>query len=68
MISNKKSPIEGTISPSKLAVLNDSSLQSMVGNEYGYYLNVSRINTDGTPGATIKQVGSYRTTQKILLK
>lgn len=48
-------PIEYTISPSKLAALTNSNLQSLVGNEYGFYMNLSTIDT----GTQLKQLGNY---------
>ena len=47
-------PVEGTISPSKLAALNESNLQSLVGPEYGFYMNLSTIDT----GTQLKQLGT----------
>ena len=48
-------PIEGRISPSKLAALTNSNLQSLVGDRYGFYMNLSTIDT----GTQLKQLGNY---------
>lgn len=42
--SDRGLPIEGTLSPSKLAALTVSDVQNITGSNYGFYLNVTTIN------------------------
>ena len=49
--------IQGTIDPVKLASLTAPEVQQLVGNQYGFYFNVSTINNTGTP-VLLKAVGN----------
>jgi hypothetical protein len=49
--------MQGTIDPLKLAALTTTQVQQLVGNQYGFYLNVSTINNSGTP-ASLKTLGN----------
>jgi hypothetical protein len=48
---------QGTIDPLKLAALNTTQVQQLVGSQYGFYLNVSTINKNGTP-VSLKTLGN----------
>ena len=52
--SDRGVPIEGTISPSKLSALNASNMQKLVGDNYGFYLNITTID-DST---ILKSIGT----------
>ncbi|MGB9979439.1 hypothetical protein [Methanobacterium sp.] len=41
---DKGVPVEGTVASSKLSALNVSHVQNIVGNNYGFYLNVTTID------------------------
>lgn len=62
--NNQGIPIEGLISSSKLAALNNIS--GMIGPGYGYYMTVSYILANGQKGATIKSLGSAPTGQDVV--
>jgi hypothetical protein len=47
---------QGTIDPLKLAALNTTQVQQLVGSQYGFYFNVSTINKSGTP-VSLKTLG-----------
>ena len=47
---------QGTIDPLKLAALNTTHVQQLVGSQYGFYFNVSTINKSGTP-VSLKTLG-----------
>lgn len=42
-------PIEGVISTAKLSALTSSDVQKIVGNNYGFYLNISEIDNSTFP-------------------
>ena len=46
--TSKGAPIEGTIDPVKLAAVTDAQVQSIIGPNYHYYMNVTTINKTGT--------------------
>jgi hypothetical protein len=50
-------PKQGTVDPVKLAALNTSQVQQLVGNQYGFYFNASTINNSGTP-VSLKTLGN----------
>lgn len=52
--STKGIPLEGTVSASKLTALNVSNMQKLIGNEYGFYLNITTID-DST---ILKSIGT----------
>lgn len=52
----KGAPVEGTIDPIKLASLNETHIQSLIGSNYQYFLNVTTINK--TAPATLKIMGN----------
>lgn len=54
--TSKGAPIEGVIDPIKLASLNDTHMQSLVGSNYQYYLSVTTINK--TAPMTLKLMGN----------
>lgn len=60
--ADKLSPIEGTISTRKLAALKESDMEKIVGDQYGFFLNVTRkedsafINSSGTYDNTAKDI------------
>ena len=62
--NNKGIPIEGLISSSKLAALNN--LSDMIGPGYGYNMTVSYILANGQNGATIKSLGNVPNAQDII--
>ncbi len=49
--------MQGTIDPLKLAALTAPQVQQLVGNQYGFYMNVSTINNSGTP-VSLKTLGN----------
>ena len=49
--------MQGTIDPLKLAALTAPQVQQLVGNQYGFYMNVSTINNSGTP-ISLKTMGN----------
>ena len=49
--------IQGTIDPVKLGALTTPEVQQLVGNQYGFYFNVSTINKTGTQ-VSIKTLGN----------
>ena len=49
--------MQGTIDPLKLAALTAPQVQKLVGNQYGFYMNVSTINNSGTP-VSLKTLGN----------
>lgn len=51
----KKVPVEGTTDPIKLASLNESQVQDMIGNNYGFFINMTRVGDN----YTIKTLGTY---------
>lgn len=55
--TSKGAPIEGTIDPVKLAAISDTQVQSIIGPNYHYYLNVTTINKTGSP-VNIKLMGN----------
>lgn len=42
--AGKGAPVEGTLTASKLGALDEADVQSIVGNNYGFCLNVTTIN------------------------
>ncbi|TMS40320.1 MAG: hypothetical protein FGO69_11260 [Methanobacterium sp.] len=54
---SKGKPIEGTISPTKLAFVeeNPSSIQNIIGDEYGFYMTVNTLDTNTSMGS----IGTY---------
>jgi len=46
--TSKGAPVEGTVDPVKLAAITDAQVQSIIGPNYHYYLNVTTINKTGT--------------------
>jgi hypothetical protein len=62
--NNQGIPIEGLISSSKLAALNN--LNDMIGPGYGYKMTISYILANGQNGATIKSLGNTPTGQDIV--
>ncbi|MCE5214739.1 MAG: hypothetical protein LLF83_08490 [Methanobacterium sp.] len=64
--SAKSMPIEGTISPTKLGyVLNDSSkVQNIIGDNYGFYMNIIDINTNTSMGS----LGTYNSSANDIVR
>jgi hypothetical protein len=62
--NNQGMPIEGLISSSKLAALNN--LSDMIGPGYGYYMTISYISTNGQNGASVKSLGSTPNGQDVV--
>jgi len=54
--TSKGVPMEGTIDAAKLAALKDSDIQNMIGNQYGFFLNITGENL--TSGTTLKTMGN----------
>jgi hypothetical protein len=54
---SKGKPNEGTISPTKLAfvVENPTSVQNIIGDEYGFYMTVNTLDTNTSMGS----IGTY---------
>lgn len=52
--SDKGVPLEGTVAATKLTALNVSNMQKLVGDNYGFYLNVTTID-DST---ILKSIGT----------
>jgi hypothetical protein len=48
---------QGIVDPLKLAALNTSQVQQLVGNQYGFYMNVSTVNNSGVP-VSLKTLGN----------
>jgi hypothetical protein len=63
---SKSRPIEGVISPTKLSyVLNDSStVQNIIGPNYGFYLNIYNISTNTSMGS----LGTYNSSAKDIVR
>lgn len=62
---DKLSPIEGTISTRKLASLQESDIEKLVGDEYGFFLKVTRKED----GALMKPtLGEYNNTTSDIVK
>jgi hypothetical protein len=62
--TNTGLPIEGLISSTKLAALNN--LSGMIGPGYGYNMTISYILANGQNGASIKSLGTTPTGQDIV--
>lgn len=52
---NRKAPTEGLVSSIKMGALTESDIQKLVGDDYGFFLNITCLN--GTTG--IKPYGTY---------
>lgn len=50
-----KAPIPNYIDPAKLGALNTSIMENMLGNEYGYYINITRVSN----GSQYYSLGTY---------
>ncbi len=59
-------PIEGTISAAKLAALKESHIQNMVGDQYGFYLEI--VGEDLFSPTTLKTLGSYNSSANDIVK
>lgn len=55
--TSKGAPVEGTIDPVKLGAVTDGQIQSIVGPNYHYYMNITTLNQTNTP-VTIKLMGN----------
>lgn len=60
----KQIPIEGTMNPVKLAMFNRTQMESIIGNDYDFYLNISRVDD----GYTIKNLGTYNSSAKNIVR
>lgn len=61
----KQQPVEGTVNPIKLAELNKTHIESLIGNEsYNFYLNMSKVDN----GYTIKTLGTYNGSAKNIVR
>ncbi len=63
---SKGMPIEGTISPTKLAfvVENSSSVQNIIGDEYGFYMTVNTLDTNTSMGS----IGTYNSSANDIVR
>lgn len=57
-------PTEGTISPSKLALLSDPAVQNIIGPNYGYALYVNTTDTN----TNLKTLGNYNSSAKDIVR
>jgi hypothetical protein len=62
--SGKKIPVENYLSPFKLNALQSQHIQSILGPEYGFFLNISRIDNK----APIKIEGTYNNSAQNIIK
>jgi len=62
--SDKMGPTEGTISSRKLAALKESDIEKIVGDQYGFFLNITRKED----GAFINSSGTYDSNAKDIVK
>ncbi|MDP3014692.1 MAG: hypothetical protein Q8M92_10640 [Candidatus Subteraquimicrobiales bacterium] len=65
---NKKIPDEGTISSAKLGALNLAHLQNMVGPEYGVYMTVYNLTSNGLNDAKLKELGTYNSSVQDIIR
>lgn len=65
--TSRGAPIEGTIDPVKLAAISDTQIQSIIGPNYHYYLNLTTLNKTA-PTVSIKQIGnsSYQSAKDVV--
>ena len=64
--NSKDIPVEGTISTAKLAALKESDIQKMIGDQYGFFLNIT--GEDLSSPSTLKTLGNYNSSVKDIVK
>jgi hypothetical protein len=60
----KSVPVEGTTDAIKLGQLNQSHIQDMIGNDYGFFLNVTRVGDN----YSVKTLGTYNSSAKNIVR
>lgn len=60
----KSVPVEGTVDAIKLGALNQSHVQNMIGNDYGYFINVTRVGDS----YSAKTLGTYNSTANNIVR
>lgn len=56
----KDAPIENDLSPTKLGAMNVTNMQELIGEEYGYFINITTVDTNHT----YYTLGSYDASQE----